>query len=71
MNEICISGKQCYPTAQVAWRVIQHRDKNSSKTGFAYRCRQCRQWHTTYQNHHRAADGFQRRAALYEREALQ
>ena len=52
----CPTGKQSYPTANAAWRVIRfltsktalHTHKHNGKSGgHAYRCQDCGQWHMT------------------------
>ena len=52
----CPTGKQSYPTANAAWRVINFLTRkaglrthkyNGKSGGHAYRCQQCGQWHTT------------------------
>ncbi|MDG4550755.1 MAG: hypothetical protein P9F19_15880 [Candidatus Contendobacter sp.] len=58
MNETCISGKQCHPTAPAAWRVIHHRV--NGRGGFAYRCHLCHQWHVTSQRHRYRPVGWHR-----------
>lgn len=66
MNRCPQSGKQSYPTADAAWRVLRrqasqrwlHTHKSNGLTGCAYRCEYCHQWHISRQqhpSHHRRA----------------
>lgn len=66
MNRCPQSGKQSYPTADAAWRILRrqasqrwlHTHKSNGLTGCAYRCEYCHQWHTSRQqrpSHHRRA----------------
>ena len=47
----CPTGKVAYPTPNAAWRAIAHRNRDTrtraGKTGRAYRCPDCGQWHMT------------------------
>lgn len=67
---LCSCGKQSYPTAYAAWRVIRCRlDKRSTlashkkpgKRGYAYHCHQCHQWHITSQPNRYAPVGWAQR----------
>ena len=78
MNRCPQSGKQSYPTAPAAWRIIRlrtgkptllHHKQRMPAGGFAYRCDDCHQWLiTSQQSRHRPADWPRRRLALIERE---
>lgn len=49
----CPTGKVAYPTPKVCWDAIAHRNRDTrtrtrtGKTGRAYRCPDCGQWHMT------------------------
>ena len=72
------SGKQSYPTAPAAWRIIRLRASQLTRSphpqrmpagGFAYRCDDCPPWPITrQQSRHQPADWPRCRLTLIERE---